>query len=128
MKYYLAAPYDCRVRAADAARLIGEISGWSCTSSWLDGDLPGSTRREQAEDDLRDVRAAAAVVVWLPQASTSGGLWFEMGYAAALGKPVLVVPCAGVPLPVFSALCTVRLALTLESAAWCLARVYGEAL
>ena len=127
-KYYLAAPYDCRGRAADAARLVSEISGWRCTSSWIDGNHPGSTRREQAENDLRDVRAAAAVVLWLPKASTSGGLWFEMGYAVAMGKPVIVVPCAGVPLPVFVAVRTVKVALTLESAARCLARVYGETL
>ena len=126
MKYYLAAPYDCRCRAAHVARLVSEISGWRCASSWLAGDHPKATPRDRAEDDLRDLRSAAAMVLWLPKASTTGGLWFEMGYAVALGKPVIVVPAAGVPVPVFGAIRTVKFAPTLETAAQYLANRYGE--
>lgn len=126
MKYYLAAPYDCRGRAAHVAQLISEISGWRCASTWIAGDHAGSTERKRAEDDLRDLRTAAALVLWLPQPSTAGGLWVELGYALALGKTVVMVAPAGVPQPVFCAVERVRFAATVEAAARYLATLRGE--
>ena len=124
MKYYLAAPYDCRGRAAHVAKLISEISGWRCASSWIAGNYPGSTERDQAEDDLRDLRSSSALVLWLPQPSTAGGLWVEMGYALGMGTRVVVVATAGVPLPVFCAVDRVRFAASIEAAARYLATLY----
>ena len=131
-EYYLAAPFDWRAEAGQAAEMISAVSGWDCTSTWLDCDHDGAADLagvgEQAEADLRDLRAADALVVWLPRPSTKGGLWVEMGHALALDMPVIVAPATGVQLTVFCAAPIVRIVPTLDMAAECLrtARAVGR--
>lgn len=72
--------------------------GIGCTSRWLDleqtrayGDLPAESVRE----DLADINAADALVVFSHRAAMGhggkGGRWIETGYAMHAGKPILYV-------------------------------------
>ena len=104
MKIYLAAAWGRReeiLRVADRLRLVGvEI-----TSNWLteeEGMQSGSKERflrERAYVDLQDVDKADALVRFadtprtrsVPRALISGARMFEMGYAKAKGKGLIVV-------------------------------------
>ena len=104
MKIYLAAAWGRReeiLRVADRLRLVGvEI-----TSNWLteeEGMQSGSKERflrERAYVDLQDVDRADVLVRFadtprtrsVPRALISGARMFEMGYAKAKGKGLIVV-------------------------------------
>jgi nucleoside 2-deoxyribosyltransferase len=104
VKIYLAGAWSRReeiLRVADRLRLVGvEI-----TSNWLteeEGMQSGSKERflrERAYVDLQDVDRADALVRFadiprtrqVPRALISGARMFEMGYAKAKGKTLIVV-------------------------------------
>lgn len=104
MKIYLAAAWGRReeiLRVADRLRR----EGVDVTSSWLteeEGMQSGSKERflrERAYVDLQDVDRADALVRFadtprtrsVPRALISGARMFEMGYAKAKGKGLIVV-------------------------------------
>ena len=104
MKIYLAAAWGRReeiLRVADRLRL----EGVEITSNWLteeEGMQSGSKERflrERAYVDLQDVDKADALVRFadtprtrsVPRALISGARMFEMGYAKAKGKGLIVV-------------------------------------
>ena len=88
--FYFAAPYNLRLEGLQHADEIERRSGWRCNSRWLTGEHDGQADRVCALDDLADVRDASAVVMFVPRQSTRGGVWVELGYALALGIPVLL--------------------------------------
>lgn len=135
MRVYVAAPYAAREQVVAAALLLEE-RGHHCTSSWRDGsreihsgtigtapDLTLGTVAGHALADLTDVASSHALIHltaahvaagqpiptdWLH----TGGRHVEVGYALALGLPVIVV---GEPENVFQrGLC--RIVTTLEDA------------
>lgn len=71
------------------------------TSRWITGahdegagPADDETLRRFASEDLEDLRAADALVAWNPRwvhRSGRGGRHVELGYALAIGKPVILV-------------------------------------
>lgn len=66
---------------------IGITFDWTCARE-LDHTFPGPEHTERALVDLNGVRGADFVVVLL---SGGNGTHVELGYALALGKPVLML-------------------------------------
>lgn len=89
MKIYLAAPYSERLTMA---RYTFELlqDGHALTSRWVNGTHPYGTLPSEAQNDLDDVQACDALVLF--SAGTSpGGRYVEFGYALARGKTCYVV-------------------------------------
>lgn len=95
MKIYVASAFDQRwwVRTIES---VLEAQGWDVLSTWqwvTDEDAQRMTmeqEREWAITNLEAIRHADALVVFVAGQS-AGGMWTEMGYANALGLPILVV-------------------------------------
>lgn len=130
MKVYIAAPYGARAQAQWCA---AHLTGHEVTSSWLGGTRPvdesttctapalsDEQAARYAERDLADV-ARSDVLILLTASiaqisaggAASGGRHVEVGYALALGKPVIVV---GEPENLFHRSRLVYLAQTWEAA------------
>lgn len=105
MKMYLAGCYGRRKELLDVAERL-EAMGHKVTARWLNGPHvaeDGSERgtaeeqRAWALEDLADVREAEVVVCFTEEPaeqapwSGRGGRHYEAGYAAALGKDMIVV-------------------------------------
>lgn len=98
MVVYIAAPSELREQAAICKRVL-ELEGTIKVSSrWITMELFGSSDpnylQTWAENDLADVKDADIVMLINPESfrtSGTGGRHVEVGYALALGKPVLVV-------------------------------------
>ena len=105
MKVYLAARYSRRMELAGYATELRDL-GINVTSRWLlglhdtppEGVAPDSVEhwRWCAEDDIADVDAADVLVAFSePEGVVAGrgrgGRHVELGYAIAIGKPVIVV-------------------------------------
>lgn len=91
MKVYIAAPYPVRDRAATMMRVL-ELRGVEVTSRWL--KAPDTMCDEHARKDLEDVAAADVLLALNPEGwedKGTGGRHVELGYAIALGKPILLV-------------------------------------
>lgn len=98
MKFYLAASWG---RQAEMREVREELSkDHSVTSRWIDLDpaTENWTPEEfataaipHAQDDLEDIDAADAVLLFLGRASARGGRHVEMGYALGRGISVYVV-------------------------------------
>lgn len=91
MKVYIAAPYPVRERAATMMRVM-ELKGIEVTSRWL--KAPDTMGDEHARKDLEDVAAADVLLALNPEDwgdKGTGGRHVELGYALALGKPILLV-------------------------------------
>lgn len=91
MKIYVAAPYELRDTAIGVMRDLEQM-GFTVTSEWLRTDEEISPK--MAAQDLRDIDAADLVVVLHPpefEYKGTGGRHFEMGYAVAKGKRVILV-------------------------------------
>ena len=92
LRFYFAARFQTDTRPLVAlAEEIAADSGWTCNSRWLDPANHGLPPQQIAAQDLDDVAAADAVVASLQHPSSSGGLWWECGYAAGRGKPVVML-------------------------------------
>jgi nucleoside 2-deoxyribosyltransferase len=97
MKVYIAGTFS----RAKELRGMALAAGLSVTSSWLweeeeqqtkhDDDVPPWQKRARAHDDLVDIERADALVVFTSVPSSTGGYHVEVGYALALGIPVLIV-------------------------------------
>ena len=94
MKVYIAALYSTNDNAAaEAVRQLVE-AGHESTAQWINGAEETRTQAEAAVMDLEDVdRADALILLALPIGTLykGGGRHFEMGYAVARGKKVIVV-------------------------------------
>jgi nucleoside 2-deoxyribosyltransferase len=104
MRVYLAAAWGRREEILRVANRLRDV-GVEITSNWLteeDGMQSGSKEkflRERAYIDLQDVDRADALVRFadvprtrkVPRALISGARMFEMGYAKAKGKTLIVV-------------------------------------
>lgn len=114
MKLYIAGPFAARDLLAQQAWVF-EQSGHTITSEWLYGTRPitlgtvGTSPdssdkevRQHANADLEQVSKADVLIMyteqWIRMAKpditgplNSGGRHVEMGYALALGKPVVVM-------------------------------------
>ena len=91
MKVYIAAPYPLKERAARMARVLA-LKGIEVTSRWLTQPNPNSDAG--ARMDLEDIAAADALLALNPEGweeKGTGGRHVELGYALALGKPILLV-------------------------------------
>ena len=91
---YIAARYGRRLELRALASAI-RAHGVEVTSQWLDGaEEAGQGAAAAAQMDLDDVdRADTLVFIGEPHGSANrgGGRWFEMGYAHAKGKRIIVV-------------------------------------
>lgn len=95
MTIYLAASWNVRMTAG-AIRDQFQAAGVTVRSRWLDvkfaASLPeNEVARQEARNDVEDIRAADALVLLADFPSSSGGMHFETGYAYALGKPVFII-------------------------------------
>lgn len=100
MKFYLASRYDDRLQLCEIReRLLAQ--GHDVTARWLNGshELGEGTEhavdsRRFAEEDLRDIERADAVVLFNNPASLEsvrGGRHIEFGYALAQAKTLIIV-------------------------------------
>lgn len=96
-RVYLAAPFSRRAEAAGHAANLSSVTV-EVVASWLAGGAGSASPEgwaaaasEWAAKCLAEVREARAVVVLWPTESTTGGLWVEVGFALALGRPVVFV-------------------------------------
>jgi nucleoside 2-deoxyribosyltransferase len=109
MKIYLAGPYTPEVRAALRHRAYYlDGSGIEVTNRWI--STLWENDAEAADNDLADIEDADVFVLCADLGpSTRGGMWVELGFAAALDKPCYIVWRGGVAaqLPIFATGCTV---------------------
>lgn len=101
MKIYLAACFGQQAEVRDKANEL-HVQGHLCTSNWRfekpSGD--GSETKfagkylQAAMQDLRDINDADMLVLLAGQVSQTGGKHFEVGYAVAKGKQVVIVGAA----------------------------------
>jgi nucleoside 2-deoxyribosyltransferase len=91
VQVYIAAPYPERAAAQRVGRAL-EAAGVAVTSSWLClDDVPSEA---SAARDLADVARADVLVALNPDSwhdRGTGGRHVEVGYALALGKPIVLV-------------------------------------
>lgn len=88
---YIAAPIEKRDYALRIMRIL-QIRNITVTSSWI--NHPQQLSHEGAMTDLQDLRNADLLVALNPEGwekHGTGGRHVELGYALALGKPVLLV-------------------------------------
>ena len=91
MKVYIAAPYPERLAAQALLRWI-ESAGDEVTSTWLREE--DTLDDFHAQLDLDDVARADVLLAFNPKAyaeAGTGGRHVELGYALALGKPVVLL-------------------------------------
>ena len=100
MKFYLASRYDDRRQLCEIReRLLAQ--GHDVTARWLNGSHElhegvehAKDARRFAEEDLRDIERADAVVLFNNPASLEsvrGGRHIEFGYALAQAKTLIIV-------------------------------------
>ena len=112
MKIYLSGAFDHRDDIRSIASAL-EAQGHVTTSHWVDepplvfDDTEFSLweRRARANDDVADVRRADVVVVIALWPSTTGGRYWEEGFAFGLGKRIIRV---GPPENMFSLLADIE--------------------
>ena len=105
-KVYVAAPGELQEQARAIAKKL-EALGFKVTSRWLYMDLQGD-QADGARVDLQDINKADILLLINPaefMRSGTGGRHVEFGYAAALGKQLVVL---GVRSNVFHHLSNVR--------------------
>lgn len=93
MKFYLAANYTGKDRMETISEKLKGL-GHSTTSRWTTGMHDGCPNLVAAEEDLRDIRNADALVFFSETMNGSrgrGGKHVEYGYALALEKIVVLV-------------------------------------
>lgn len=91
MKVYIATRFRTRPAALLYAAKL-QAQGHEVVSRWLFNTIEEHDKRLVALDDLEDVRRCDELHVLSTDCElTPGGLWYEMGYAAALGKRVRVI-------------------------------------
>jgi nucleoside 2-deoxyribosyltransferase len=93
VKVYVAARYP-QIKQAQAAEAILQREGHETTARWTDpAKQAGLGLSQRAVMDLEDVELADALLLLSEREGTlvsGGGRHFEMGYALALGKRVVV--------------------------------------
>ena len=82
--FYLAASFKDIEKARKYASRIETAKGLACTSSWLRGEVEGDSG-ELALLDIRDIKRADIVVVWLT-GTISPGKHIEYGFCLGQGK------------------------------------------
>lgn len=88
---YIAAPYPCRNEAIGIMAHL-EANGCAVTSTWL--RQPDQMADEFAKLDLADVARADVLLAFNPRGweqKGTGGRHVELGYALALGIPVVLL-------------------------------------
>ena len=93
---YLAGRYDRRRELEAKAAMLPD--DWRSSARWLTGAHEGATDPDVlqrcAREDLEDIRSSDVLVAFTegPDVGhTSGGRHVEVGYAIAMGLPVIVV-------------------------------------
>ncbi|MHA1605559.1 MAG: nucleoside 2-deoxyribosyltransferase [Candidatus Freyarchaeota archaeon] len=94
MRVYLAAPLFCEAEREFNRRVAGELRGagfevWVPQESLLMETGSREEKRAIFEADVGALRGCDVVVAVLDGACVDCGVAFEIGYAAALGKPVV---------------------------------------
>jgi len=104
VKIYIAACFGQQAEVREKADDL-EYNGHECTSFWRhekptgDGSeaVNASKYMQAAMRDLRDIDRSDLLVLLTGQISRTGGKHFELGYAVARGKQVIIVgPCENV--------------------------------
>lgn len=97
-KLYLAAPYSQRSQLRHLAHYLTFDTTIEVVARWLDGEHEAKdadpTPEDQAQwaaDDLEDIDACDALVLFTDKPSRRGGCQFEAGYALGTGKRLIVV-------------------------------------
>jgi nucleoside 2-deoxyribosyltransferase len=97
MEIYIAAPFDRRV-AAKRARKILEDKGHIVNATWIDSHLEEldlqtiDERWEEARKDLMDIhRSDTFVLLNNCGESTTGGMHIEFGFALGRGKRIFLI-------------------------------------
>ena len=91
--FYLASGFSSRDMAKTAASQIILGAQWFCTSRWLFSSIEWNLAKA-AKIDIEDVDRADYFIM-LSHRSSTGGKWFEAGYAYARMKPFVHI---GMPL------------------------------
>lgn len=107
MRLYLAAAWSRKNEIKSIADELNKLAiGLHVGSRWLEepdsiygGDDVLSFRRERARIDIQDVKAADVLIrftddltsEFVPSSLATGARMFEMGYAYAFGKEIIVV-------------------------------------
>lgn len=92
MKVYIAAKYGHRFELRELVDMLA-IAGIESTAQWINNAEESKSKAEAAQMDIDDITRADALVFFAePKGSknTGGGRYFELGYAAAIGKPVFI--------------------------------------
>ncbi|MXX91099.1 MAG: hypothetical protein F4213_05670 [Boseongicola sp. SB0677_bin_26] len=101
--FYLAGSFKDQDVLLDWAGELERMSGWKCTSRWLHEKVEKVDERvlANAAVECRDDLDRADVLVIIAKDSSTGGLWWEFGYAVGTGMPVVIwaSPECGNPFP-----------------------------
>ena len=94
MKIYVASAFDQRWIRAMEPVLVGQ--GWEVLSTWQwisDAEAAQMTAEQEGEWAIKNLEAVhhADIVLVFAHGQSSGGMWTEMGFALAEGKPIIVV-------------------------------------
>lgn len=100
LKVYIAASMNA-IRLVRQYALELASMNIECTSTWRHVDTGASLPqgplercvhlRDLAERDIKDIDRADIVVVIPAPASSTGGLWTELGYCLARRKPLIII-------------------------------------
>jgi nucleoside 2-deoxyribosyltransferase len=96
MKFYLAASFTKKA-SMRAAKNVLEALGHEVTSRWIEGQetipVPDNQTAciESAIRDMHDINEADTVLVFSDKPSTTGGYFWEIGYAYGIRKKIVVI-------------------------------------
>lgn len=93
---YLAARFSRQLEMRGYASDLAKID-ITVTSRWITGDhgenveatMTSAELARCAHEDIEDIDAANALVLFTDAPSTRGGMWVELGYALGRGIPVI---------------------------------------
>lgn len=93
MKIYIASTYSSRFALRPIAEELRSY-GHEITAQWLDNAEESKGQAAAAQMDIDDIDRADAVLFFAQPAgsfNSGGGRYFELGYAYAKGKRVMIV-------------------------------------
>ncbi len=94
-KFYLAAGFNDQDKVKEYVEKI-EAIGFQCTNSWQDQEAEGLTDDTDfniacADSDCKEIDQADIIVILADTVSTTGGYFYEHGYANGKGKMIFII-------------------------------------